>query len=111
MVSDDTFPELTAEQEHLAHARACRDAMIDHYSHVDPDAAADEYTKAYVEFTVAEALDDLRTPGAGDFFGRITEEAPRGAQAPTWYIGRRHIEDARHQRCGPHGRPRHLPHL
>ena len=96
MALDDPFPELTAEQAQLAHARACRDAMIEHYSHVDPDAAADEYTKAYVEFTVAEALDDLRTPGAGDFFGRITEEAPRGATPPTWYIGRRHIEDSRH---------------
>jgi DNA helicase IV len=71
--------------------------MIDRFSHVDPDAAADEFTKEYVQFTVAEALEDLRTPGAGDFFGRITEDAAVGARRDTWYIGRRHIEDDVHE--------------
>ena len=41
--------------------------------------------------TVAEALEDLHSPGAGDFFGRITDE-----HADRWYIGRRHIEDDAH---------------
>ena len=65
--------------------------MIERFEGVDADASADEITKEYIEVTVAEALEDLRTPGAGDFFGRITEE--HGEQ---WYIGRRHIENAAH---------------
>jgi DNA helicase IV len=85
------FPDLAAERAHLTRARACRDAMVSRLERVDPEAAADEITKEYVEVTVAEALEDLRAPGAGDFFGRIDEE-----RGPSWYIGRRHIEDAAH---------------
>jgi DNA helicase IV len=90
-VSADLFPDLPAEQAQLAFARACRDAMIQRFSVLNPDAAADEITKEYIEVTVAEALEDLRTPGAGDFFGRITDEA-----LDQWYIGRRHIENDTH---------------
>ena len=94
------FPELSRERDHLAFARASRDHMIDRFSRLDPDASADEITKEYIEVTVAEALDDLRTPGAGDFFGRITEAAavagPLGSKGDRWYIGRRHIEDEHH---------------
>jgi len=93
----DPFPELAVERDRLAFSRACRDAMIDRFSRVDPSASADELTKEYVEVTVAEALEDLRTPGAGEFFGRITEDAPAGRPRDTWYIGRRHIEDEVHE--------------
>ena len=48
-----------------------RDRMIDRLERVDPQGAADEITSEYIEMTVAEALADLRSPGAGDFFGRI----------------------------------------
>jgi DNA helicase IV len=85
-VAADLFPELDAERAHLAFARASRDRMIERLASVDPEGAADEITKEYIEVTVADALDDLRSPGAGDFFGRIDE----------WYIGRRHIEDDDH---------------
>jgi len=85
-VAADLFPDLPAEQERLAFSRAARDRMIERLSAVDPEGAADEITKEYIEVTVADALEDLRSPGAGDFFGRIDE----------WYIGRRHIEDDRH---------------
>jgi len=101
-VAADPFPELGLERERLAFARACRDGMIERFGSVDPDAAADEVTKEYVEVTVAEALEDLRTPGAGDFFGRI-DTAGAGTGTGTdgagdrWYIGRRHIEDERHE--------------
>jgi DNA helicase IV len=91
-VSADLFPELPAEQAHLAHSRACRDRMVERLSAVDPAASADAITKEYIEVTVAEALDDLATPGAGDFFGRIDEEG-----GDRWYIGRRHIEDDTHE--------------
>ena len=85
------FPELERERSQLTHARACRDAMIRRLSAVDPDTAADAITKEYIEVTVADALADLHTPGAGDFFGRIDEEG--GDQ---WYVGRRHIETDEH---------------
>jgi DNA helicase IV len=85
-VAADLFPELDAERARLAFARASRDRMVERLEGVDPESAADEITKEYIEVTVADALVDLRSPGAGDFFGRIDD----------WYIGRRHIEDDQH---------------
>ena len=87
----DLFPELVVERDHLSFARRCRDAMIRRFEAVDPSAAADEITSEYVEVTVAEALEDLHSPGAGDFFGRIIDD-----HSDRWYIGRRHIEDDDH---------------
>ena len=88
------FPELDIERARLAFSRACRDAMIAMFESVDPKDSADEFTAEYIEVTVEEALEDLRTPGAGEFFGRIDEDAANGGDS--WYIGRRHIEDGKH---------------
>jgi DNA helicase IV len=88
------FPELDAERSCLEFARRSRDRMIDRLVRVDPQSAADEITSEYVEMTVAEALADLRSPGAGDFFGRIDTD-DRG-HTERWYLGRRHIEDDNH---------------
>jgi DNA helicase IV len=90
-MSDSPFPELEIERSQLTYARACRDAMIDRFQRLDPNAAADVVTKEYVEVTVADALADLQMPGAGDFFGRIDEEG-----GDRWYVGRRHIESDNH---------------
>ncbi|MEO6652770.1 MAG: AAA family ATPase [Ilumatobacteraceae bacterium] len=90
------FPDLAAERERLALARACRDQMIEQLEQVDPTSSADEITAEYIEMTVWEALDSLRSPGAGEFFGRIDEPSPTGGDIDRWYIGRRHIETARH---------------
>jgi DNA helicase IV len=87
------FPELAVERERLAFSRASRDRMIERLQRVDPQSAADEFTAEYVEVTVEEALEDLQSPGAGDFFGRIDTSDAGGE---TWYIGRRHIEDDEH---------------
>jgi DNA helicase IV len=89
-VNSEIFPELGRERARLAFARASRDRMIERLEAVDPAGAADEITKDYIEVTVAEALADLRGPGAGDFFGRIDSDGDQ------WYIGRRHIEDESH---------------
>ncbi|MET0146302.1 MAG: ATP-binding domain-containing protein [Ilumatobacteraceae bacterium] len=94
MVSVEAFPELARERERLTFSRAARDRMIDRLEHVDPHSAADAYTAEYVEVTVEEALEDLRSPGAGEFFGRI--DTSDGAGPEHWYIGRRHIEDDQH---------------
>ena len=84
------FPELDKERARLHFSRASRDRMIERLEAVDPSGAADEITKEYVEVTVADALDTLRSPGAGEFFGRIDDEQGQ------WYVGRRHIEDDAH---------------
>jgi len=94
-VSADSFPDLVTERARLAHARACRDRMIERLEAVDPSSSADEITSEYIEMTVWEALDSLRSPGSGEFFGRIDEPRPHGraGERDEWYIGRRHIED------------------
>ena len=94
--AEGAFPELDREREHLAFVRECRDHMIDRLERVDPSASADEITAEYVEMTVAEALDSLRSPGAGEFFGRIDEPAPNRTSIEHWYIGRRHVENDTH---------------
>ena len=96
MSDTSLFPELELERARLTHSRACRDAMIEMFERVDGADSADEFTKEYIEVTVEEALEDLRTPGAGEFFGRIDEDPATAGSADRWYIGRRHIEDGNH---------------
>jgi DNA helicase IV len=95
-VATDLFPDLDDERHRLAAARSSRDRMIARLEAVDPAGAADEITKEYVEVTVADALDTLRSPGAGEFFGRIDGEDDEHGDGDRWYIGRRHIEDDQH---------------
>ena len=86
------FPDLPAEQAHLVHAHLCRDEMVRRLTALAAgEGAADEFTQEYIEMVVADALADLAQPGAGEFFGRLDEET-----GERWYIGRRHIEDDRH---------------
>lgn len=94
MISE-AFPELQSERDQLEFARACRDRMIHRLESVDPHSSADAITAEYIEMTVWEALDSLRSPGAGEFFGRIDGPAPDGTPE-RWYIGRRHIENDHH---------------
>ncbi|MEM9746291.1 MAG: AAA family ATPase [Actinomycetota bacterium] len=103
-MDDDLFPELEVERQRLDTSRRARDRMIERLEAVDPQGAADEITSEYVEVTVADALDSLRSPGAGDFFGWIELEDETPVEPVTsehsserWYIGRRHIEDDDHE--------------
>ena len=100
-MSTDLFPELDAERARLDDARRSRDRMIERLSAVDPESAADEITKEYIELTVGEAIEDLRGPGAGEFFGRIDMPAVGAVNdvddVERWYVGRRHIEDHEHE--------------
>lgn len=92
----DLFPDLTAEQERFAAAGDARDRMIARFEALDPSASADEITQEFVEMTVGDALESLRSPGAGEFFGRIDCDDLDGEEPEQWYIGRRHIEDDAH---------------
>jgi len=67
--------------------------MIDRLEQVDPQSSADEFTAEYIEMAVWEALASLRSPGAGEFFGRIDGPAPDGTPEQ-WYVGRRHAGNA-----------------
>ena len=88
----ELFPDLADERRHLVHSHRCREAMVRRLTAIAAgDGAADDITQEYIEMVVADALEDLAQPGAGDFFGRIDEEG-----GPHWYVGRRHIEDDQH---------------
>jgi DNA helicase IV len=92
----DLFPDLTDEQARFRAAGAARDRMIERFEALDPSASADEITQEFVEMTVGDALESLRSPGAGEFFGRIDCDDLDGSDREEWYIGRRHIEDDAH---------------
>lgn len=96
-MSTELFPDIPAEQAHFEFARAARNRMIERFEALDPTASADEITQEFVEMTVGDALESLRSPGAGQFFGRIDCDDPTSAVRECWYIGRRHIEDDAHE--------------
>ena len=86
----DLFPDLAAEQAHLALARTRRQIAIEGYRTVlATPVAADEITQEYVEATARRALDDLADPACAEFFGRID------GHEGSFHIGRRHLEDER----------------
>ena len=83
-MNSQAFPELESERAQLATARACRNLMIDRLERVDPQSSADAITAEYIEMAVWEALESLRSPGAGEFFGRIDEPAP--GEPTAWVV-------------------------
>jgi DNA helicase IV len=91
-MSADLYPDLPAEQAHLARSRASRLQMIvDLQRTRATDSAADEVTQEYIEMMADFALQSLADPSSAEFFGRIDSE-----DAETFHIGRRHIEDGEH---------------
>ncbi|MEZ5297733.1 MAG: hypothetical protein R2697_16080 [Ilumatobacteraceae bacterium] len=74
-MSTEAFPELELERARLTRSRLPR--LDDRTTRIGrSDGAAGAITSEYIEMTVWEALDSLRSPGAGDFFGRIDEPSP-----------------------------------
>ncbi len=55
--------------------------MIERLERVDPQSAADEFTAEYVEVTVEEALEDLRSPGRRRLLRAHRHERRRRARA------------------------------
>ena len=88
------FPQLERERQRLAFARRCRDRMIERLQHVDPTGRRRRDHRRVRRDDGWEALADLRSPGAGDFFGRI--DTTESGAAECFYLGRRHIEDDDH---------------
>ena len=88
-IAADLFPDLGAEQAHLARARQARvDTIESLHETLRSTSAADEITQEYIEVTATRALESLADPGVAEFFGRIDETG-----VDRWYIGRRHLED------------------
>ncbi|MGI8663354.1 MAG: HelD family protein [Acidimicrobiales bacterium] len=98
MSSDD--PEVRAEQAYLDGAYRCLAAMRDSTAAAAAivDSAAQAVDSAVVQAHLRHRLSTLDTDVAGLGFGRIDEAPLDGAQAghaPSYVIGRRHVEDAR----------------
>lgn len=102
--SDSTDVEIDAEfardAEHIALAEQALSAMKRHTDEVAAVAARAVRDENTVDARVAEAKlrqrrADLEAGSGPLCFGRIDEEPARaGTEAPTWYVGRRHVEDA-----------------
>ena len=90
-------PDRDEEQGHLDHAYRCLAAMR---SRTESTIAIEDMAAQAVDGEIARwhlqqrlrAL-DVDVPGLA--FGRIDEEGRPGAPGPTWYVGRRHVEDER----------------
>jgi DNA helicase IV len=85
-------PDLDAEQSYIDDAYRCLAAMRDRTSRVADlaDSAAQEVDSAIAQAHLRHRLTSLDTDMDGLSFGRLDEEA-----GDTWYVGRRHVEDAR----------------
>jgi DNA helicase IV len=90
-------PDLESEQRHLDHAYRCLAAMRER---TEATVAIDDMAAQAVDGEIARwhlqqrlrAL-DVDVPGLA--FGRIDEEGSPKSPGPTWYVGRRHVEDER----------------
>jgi DNA helicase IV len=80
--------ELEAEQAYIDRAYACLDAMRKRAEELDP--VGDVWSKKELELALAKRVASLKDTGRALCFGRIDEE-----DGPKWYIGRRHVEDAK----------------
>jgi DNA helicase IV len=87
-------PELADEQSYLDHAYRCLEAMRDHTTRLADisDSAAQAVDSEAAQMHLQNRLRSLDADVDGLCFGRLDEDD--GAAGP-WYVGRRHVEDAR----------------
>jgi DNA helicase IV len=85
-------PELAAEQAYIDDAYRCLAAMRDRTARAADiaDSAAQEVDSAIAQAHLRHRLASLDADVPGLSFGRLDDE-----DDDTWYIGRRHVEDAR----------------
>ena len=88
-------PDLDAEQQHLDHAYDCLAAMRERTQATlaIEDMAAQEVDAEIARWHIRERLRSLDVNVPGLAFGRIDEEGTTRLPGPTWYVGRRHVED------------------
>ena len=82
--------ELTAEQAYIDHAYECMSRMKRRAAEVRTEANAPSVHRDIVEYERERRLASLTGDGTALCFGRI--DAVAGER---WYVGRRHVEDAR----------------
>ena len=88
-------PDLEAEQSHLDHAYRCLAAMRERTEatvSID-DMAAQAVDGEIARWHLQQRLRALDVDVPGLAFGRIDEEGTPKTPGPTWYVGRRHVED------------------
>ncbi|HEX6419565.1 MAG TPA: ATP-binding domain-containing protein [Acidimicrobiales bacterium] len=85
-------PELAAEQSYVDRAYVCLAAMRERTARAAAitDSAAQPVDSAIAQAHLRHRLAGLDAEVPGLSFGRLDEEA-----GDTWYVGRRHVEDAR----------------
>jgi DNA helicase IV len=85
-------PDLAAEQAYLDQAYRCLEAMRSRTARAAdiPDSAAQAVDSAIAQAHLRHRLAGLDADVPGLSFGRLDDE-----DDDTWYIGRRHVEDAR----------------
>ena len=90
-------PDLDAEQRHLDHAYDCLAAMRDRTEATlaIEDMAAQEVDAEIARWHLKQRLRALDVNVPGLAFGRIDEEGTPRQPGPTWYVGRRHVEDGK----------------
>ena len=90
-------PDLDAEQRHLDHAYDCLAAMRERTEATlaIEDTAAQAVDAEIARWHITQRLRSLDVDVPGLAFGRIDEEGTPRQPGPTWYVGRRHVEDAR----------------
>jgi DNA helicase IV len=88
-------PDLAEEQAHLDHAYRCLAGMR---RRTESSVAIDDMAAQAVDGEIArwhleQRLRSLDVDVPGLTFGRIDEEGTVRRAGPTWYVGRRHVED------------------
>jgi DNA helicase IV len=88
-------PELASEQAYVDDAYRCLEAMRERTARVAElaDSAAQAVDSAAAQWHLGKRLRSLDTDVPGLSFGRLDEDPDVGGD--TWYVGRRHVEDAK----------------
>jgi len=89
-------PDVPHEQAYVDEAYRCLEAMRERTARVAEleDSAAQAVDSAAAQWHLNRRLSSLDTDVPGLAFGRLDEEGGQD-DAPRWYVGRRHVEDAR----------------
>ncbi len=99
MAGDTGVDQQQLDQGQLDRAASCLEAMSNRATKIHEAAQTRAEQEKSVDARIAAAkMEERRAAidaGSGPLcFGRIDEDGPSRSQRDTWYVGRRHIEDA-----------------